>query len=133
MVTIIGNGMGDYDFSNISLDLTGFDTIVCDKNFKEETSNILKFSYKEAKEYLLENCKKQNILYVVTGSPLFYSAATLLAKQLPQNEVKLIDNTSSKSYLLSSLMISETEVSVISIHGKNKIDLTFYRAINLIK
>lgn len=123
MVTIIGNGMGDYDFSNISLDLNSFDVIVCDKNFKEEASHILKFSYKEAKEYLIENCSKQNILYVVTGSPLFFSAATILAKQLPKEEVKLINNTSSKSYLLSKLMINETDVSIISIHGKDKIDL----------
>lgn len=124
MVTIIGNGMGDYDFSNISLDLKSFDVIVCDKNFKEKASNILKFSYKEAKEYLLENCTKQNILYVVTGSPLFFSAATILGKQLPSNEVNLIDNTSSKSYLLSKLMINETDVGVISIHGRTNIDLT---------
>ncbi len=52
MVTIIGNGMGDYNFSKVSLDLNNFDVIVCDKNFKEKTSNILKLSYKEAKEYL---------------------------------------------------------------------------------
>jgi len=124
MVTIIGNGMGDYDFSNINLDLNSFDTIVCDKNFKENGENILKFSYKEAKEYLLENVNKQNILYVVTGSPLFFSAATILAKQLPKNEVKLIDNTSSKAYLLSKLFLNETDLSVISIHGRDKIDLT---------
>ena len=124
MVTIIGNGMGDYDFSNINLDLSSFDVIVCDKNFKEDADNILKFSYKEAKEYLLENVDTQNILYVVTGSPLFYSAATILAKQLPKDKVKLINNTSSKEYLLSKLMISEAEVSIVSIHGKDKIDLT---------
>jgi len=124
MVTIIGNGMGDYDFSNISLDLNSFDVIVCDKNFKEDASNILKFSYKEAKEYLIENCSGQNILYVVTGSPLFFSAATILAKQLPKNEVTLINNTSSKSYLLSKLMLNETEIGVISIHGRTAIDLT---------
>ncbi len=124
MVTIVGNGMGEYDFSNISLNLNDFDVIVCDKNFKENGENILKFSYKEAKTYLLENSHKQNILYVVTGSPLFYSAATILAQQLRKNEVKIIDNTSSKSYLLSKMMISETDVSVISLHGRDKIDLT---------
>jgi len=124
MVTIIGNGMGDYNFSNINLDLKSFDVIVCDKNFKEDAKNILKFSYKEAKEYLLENACKQNILYVVTGSPLFYSAATIIAKQLPKDKVKLINNTSSKSYLLSQLMLNEADVNVISLHGRSTIDLT---------
>lgn len=123
MVTIIGNGMGAYNFSNINLDIKDFDAIVCDKNFKEEGENIFKFSYKDAKEYLLENAHKKNILYVVTGSPLFYSAATILAKQLPKNEVTLINNTSSKSYMLSKLMLNETEVGVVSLHGKSKIDL----------
>ncbi len=124
MVTIIGNGMGEYDFSNINLDMKNFDVIVCDKNFKEEASNILKFSYKEAKEYLINNAKDKNILYVVTGSPLFYSAATIIAKNLPKDEVKIINNTSSKSYLLTSLMIDENKVGVISLHGRTEIDLT---------
>mgnify|MGYP000869490190 FL=1 len=124
MVTIIGKGMGDYDFSNIKLDLNSYDVIVCDKNFKEEASNIFKFSYKEAKDYLLEHASKQNILYVVTGSPLFYSAATILAQKLPKGEVKIINNTSSKSYLLAKLMIDETKVGVISLHGRDKVDLT---------
>jgi precorrin-6Y C5,15-methyltransferase (decarboxylating) len=124
MVTIIGNGMGEYDFSNINLDLNQYETIVCDKNFKEEGSNILKFSYKEAKEYLIQNAAIQNILYVVTGSPLFFSAATILAKQLPKEQVRLIDNTSCKSYLLCAAMIDENDVNVVSLHGKYSIDLT---------
>lgn len=124
MVTIVGNGMGEYDFSNIDLDFNNFNVIVCDKNFKVEGSNILKYSYKQAKEYLLENYKDKNILYVVTGSPLFFSAATIIAKALPKEYVKIRDNTSSFSYLLSKLMISQNDVGVISLHGRSEIDLT---------
>ena len=83
MVTIIGNGMGEYNFSNITLDVDAFDVVVCDANFQEEGEKIKKLSFRDAKEYILENYEKQNILYVVTGSPFFFSAGTLLAKKNP--------------------------------------------------
>ena len=77
MVTIIGNGMGDYTFDNLrnkDIDLSSFDKIICDRNFAESGENIVKGGYKIAREYVLENYEKENILYVVTGSPFFYSA-----------------------------------------------------------
>jgi len=120
--------MGDYDFSNLSIETDSFDKIICDKNFKEESKNILKVGFKEAKEYILENYNRENILYVVTGSPLFYSAGILIAKKLPHEQVKIINNTSSKSYLLEKLFISETEVESISLHGRERIDLTKFLA-----
>ena len=124
MLTITGNGMGDYNFDNLTIDIEKFDKIICDRNFKEEGEHILKLGFKEAKEYILENYNQEKLLYVVTGSPLFYSAGILIAKKLPQDSVKIINNTSSKSYLLERLLISETEVESISLHGRTKIDLT---------
>lgn len=124
MVTIAGNGMGDYDFSNLEIDFCKFDKIICDVNFKENAKNILKLKYKEAKEYILKNYKNENILYVVTGSPLFFSAGTILAKALPKEYVKLINNISCKTYLLEKLFISENEVEVVSLHGKKDFDLS---------
>ena len=124
MVTIIGNGMGEYNFSNINIDIKQFDKIICDKNFREDGKNILKLSYKDAKEYILQNYNTKNILYVVTGSPLFFSAGILIAKQLPCNMVKIIPNISSKEYILSKLFIDETKVESISLHGRDKIDKT---------
>ena len=124
MLTIAGNGMGDYNFDNLTIKTDDFDKIICDKNFIESGDNILKLGFKEAKEYILENYNRENILYVVTGSPLFYSAGILIAKKLPHDQVKIINNTSSKSYLLEKLFISETEVETISLHGRKRIDLT---------
>ena len=124
MVTIAGNGMGAYDFTNLELNFDDYDKIICDQNFTENGKTILKLKFKDAKNYILENYEKENILYVVTGSPLFFSAGTLLAKKLPKEKVKIINNTSSKTYLLEKLFISETEVSVVSIHGRTSIDLT---------
>ncbi len=115
--------MGDYNFDNLTISTEGFETIICDKNFIESGENILKLGFKEAKEYILENYNKEEILYVVTGSPLFYSAGVLIAKKLPKDSVKIINNTSSKTYLLEKLMISETEVDTISLHGRKRIDL----------
>lgn len=124
MVTIAGNGMGPYNFKNLDFDLSNYDKIICDQNFNENGKNILKLKYSQARDYILENHDKENILYVVTGSPLFYSAGTLLSKKLPNNKVNMINNTSSKTYLLEKLFVSETDVNVVSIHGRVKIDLT---------
>lgn len=123
MVTIVGNGMGAYDFTNVDLDFCKYDKILCDNNFESNANNILKGKYKELKEYILANYEKENLLYIVTGSPLFFSAGTIIASLLPKNQVKLIDNVSSKSYLLSKLFIGESSVGVISLHGKKDIDL----------
>ena len=124
MLTIAGNGMGDYNFDNLTIKTDDFDKIICDKNFIESGDNILKLSFKEAKEYIVENYNKESILYVVTGSPLFYSAGILIAKKLPHDQVKIINNTSSKTYLLEKLFISETEVESISLHGRKRIELS---------
>ena len=123
MVTIAGNGMGDYTFENLTVDLDAFDTIVCDPHFREEGKRILKLGYREAKAYLLEHYADANILYVVTGSPLFYSAGILIANQLPPEQVRIVDNTSSKSYLLSRCRAAEAQTEVLSLHGRDRINL----------
>jgi precorrin-6Y C5,15-methyltransferase (decarboxylating) len=116
--------MGDNNFDNINLELYDYDMIVCDKSFDVNDHNIYKLSYKEIKDTLLAN-KDKNILYVVTGSVLYYSSATIIAKHLKEHDIeyKLIDNISSKSYLLSRLAISESDVESISLHGRSNIDL----------
>lgn len=124
MLTIMGNGMGEYNFSNIESDLKQFETIVCDRNFQEEGENIIKGSFQEVREYILSHYKEENILYVVTGSPLFFSAGTLIAKKLPANMVQIIDNTSSKSYMQERLCIADSEMEILSLHGRGHIDLS---------
>jgi precorrin-6Y C5,15-methyltransferase (decarboxylating) len=123
MLTIVGNGMGRYDFSNLDMSFCEFDKIVCDKNFEDDGGNVLKLSYKDAKAYILENYKSQNLLYVVSGSPLFYSAGILIANLLPKEYVKIIDNISSKNYLFEKLFIAEASSLVFSLHGRVAIDL----------
>ncbi len=124
MVTIIGNGMGEYNFSNITLSIDDFDVVVCDANFQEEGESIKKLSFRDAKEYILANYEKQNILYVVTGSPFFFSAGTLLAKKIPPQYVKMIDNTSSLRYIQSKLFFSDAEVEALSLHGRKELDIS---------
>ena len=124
MVTIVGNGMGAYNFDNIDLDFNSYDKIVCDLNFKDEANNILKLKLKEIQEYILANYEKENILYVVTGSPIFFSAGTLIASKLPKDKVQIINNTSSKDYMLERLFIGESSVESISLHGRKDIDLS---------
>ena len=124
MVTIIGNGMGEYDFSNLNIDTTKYDKILCDVNFKEEQNNILKLKFKEIKEYIQSNYEKENILYVVTGSPLFFSAGIIIANTLPKEKVRIINNTSSKDYMMEKLFISEANIDTVSLHGREHFDLS---------
>ena len=124
MVTIVGNGMGAYNFDNITIDLKKYDTILCDINFQLEAKNILKLKFKEIKEYIFQNYAKENILYVVTGSPLFFSAGTLIANLILKDKVTLINNTSSKDYMMEKLFIGEASLESISLHGRKDIDLS---------
>ena len=122
MLTIAGNGMGPYSFENLNLDIDSFDTIVCDPNFEESSERILKLRYREAKEYILRNYDKEEILYVVTGSPLFYSAGTIVAKLLPRESVTIVDGESSLGYLCRKLAISMADVQSISLHARERPD-----------
>jgi len=125
VITIVGNGMGEYNFSNIKdIDFSSFDKVICDKNFTEKLPNILKLGFKDAKEYLLQNYKKQNLLYVVTGSPLFFSAGILLASKIPKEYLKIINNSSCKTYMQERLFIDDNDITAISLHGRDTIDLT---------
>jgi len=126
MVTIVGNGMGEYTFDNLDLNFCQYDKILCDINFKDNGNNILKLKFSEIKEYILQNFEKQNILYVVTGSPLFFSAGTLIANKLPQDKVKIINNTSSKDYIMEKLFIGETNIKSLSLHGRKHLDLSSF-------
>lgn len=123
MVTIVGNGMGEYNFANIGVDYKLYDRVLCDKSFTQSGKNILKLGFKEIKEYIEKNYKYEDILYVVTGSPLFFSAGILVAKKLPKNKVKIINNTSSRDYILNKLLINDSEVNSISLHGRKNFNL----------
>jgi precorrin-6Y C5,15-methyltransferase (decarboxylating) len=124
MLTIAGSGVGEYDFSRVNLDLDQFDLILCDKNFDIDHPKVVQLDYKNIKLYIERKYKNHNLLYVVTGSPTFYSAGALIAKNLEDKSlVRMVENSSSKSYLLSKLFISDQNCSVISLHGRTQIDL----------
>jgi len=123
MLTVTGNGMGDYTFKNLNVNTNDYETIICDKNFIENGTSILKLSFNDARAYILEHYESKNILYVVTGSPFFFSAGILIAKKLPKEQVKIIDNTSSKAYMQARCFVSDADIGLVSIHGRPKLDL----------
>jgi len=124
VVTIAGSGMGAYTFDNIDLDFSSYDIIFCDQNFDTELSNVIKGNFKVIKESILENIEK-NILYIVTGSPLFFSGALLILPLLKRENIpfEIIDNSSSLSYMLSREGVSWMKTGVLSLHGKSQVDL----------
>jgi len=124
MITIAGSGMGAYNFERIDLDFNQFDMIFCDQNYQVDLPNLFQGDFRTIKEEIVQHFDK-NILYVVSGSPLFYSgAALIIAKAKKQNiPFRIINNTSSLEYMLSYMGISFTQVGIVTLHGKKDLDL----------
>jgi len=124
MVTIAGSGLGEYDFSKISIDIKQYELIFCDKNYKTDLKNVIKGGFKEIKEAIYENLDKK-ILYVVSGSPLLFSGAAIIIAKLKKENIpfKIINNTSSLEYFLTKKGVSFTSCDIATLHGKTKVDL----------
>jgi len=124
MVTIAGSGMGEYSFKNVDVNFLDYELIFCDKNYKTDLPNVVKGGFKEIKEQILQNLDKE-ILYVVSGSPTFFSGGLLIVNLLKKQNIpfKIIDNTSSLSYMLSYEGVSFMKCGVFSLHGKKDVDL----------
>jgi len=124
MVTIAGSGMGEYNFDNIKLAFEKFDMVFCDKNYTTDLKNVTKGGFKVVKEAILENLDKE-ILYVVSGSPTFFSGAILILNVLKKKNIpfKIIDNTSSLNYMLAHEGVSLVKTTIVTLHGKSSVDL----------
>jgi precorrin-6Y C5,15-methyltransferase (decarboxylating) len=124
MVTIAGSGMGEYNFDKINVDFSQFDMIFCDQNYETSLENVIQGSFKVVKEAILENLDK-NILYVVSGSPTFFSGAILIINTLKKQNIafKIIDNTSSLNYMLAHEGVSLVKTGITTLHGKSFVDL----------
>ena len=124
MVTIAGSGMGEYNFNNINLDFSNYEMIFCDKNFIHNLNNVISGSFKDVKEKILQNLDKE-ILYIVSGSPTFYSGAILILTVLKKQNIayKVVDNTSSLNYMLAHEGVSLVKTGIVTLHGKINLDL----------
>jgi len=124
MVTIAGSGMGKYDFTNINLDFSKFEMIFCDRNYESDLKNVIKGGFKEIKESILENLDK-DILYVVSGSPTFFSGAILILSILKKMGIdfKIVDNTSSLNYMLAQNGVALVKTDIVTLHGKTSLNL----------
>ena len=124
MVTIAGSGMGAYTFDNIELDLDRYELIFCDKNYESTRDNVIKGGFKEIKEAILLNINKE-ILYIVSGSPMFFSGAILILNVLKKESIpfKIVDNTSSLNYFLAHEGVSLVKTSIETLHGKSEVNL----------
>jgi precorrin-6Y C5,15-methyltransferase (decarboxylating) len=124
VVTIAGSGMGRYDFKNVDADFLKYEMIFCDKNYETDLKNVIKGGFKFIKDEILKNTDKE-ILYIVSGSPTFFSGAVLIVDALKKNNIpfKIIDNTSSLNYMLSHEGVSLMKCKIFSLHGKKEVDL----------
>ena len=124
MVTIAGSGMGKYNFDNVAVDFSEYEMIFSDQNYESNLKNLVKGSFKVVKEAILENLDKE-ILYIVSGSPTFFSGGLLIINTLKKQNIpfRIIDNTSSLSYMLSHEGVSLVKTGILTLHGKSFVDL----------
>ena len=137
MLTIAGSGVNVYSLKDVKLQ--GFDTIVADLNFNNEQNkelikglNIQFLPFKEVKNSIKQEFSSdKKVLYVVTGSPMFFSGAEnvmeFIKQEIPACEINILHAESSKDYLLRKLGISEKEVQTLSLHGKDPLTLDLTR------
>lgn len=114
MVTIAGCGMG----CHMRVDISLYDYVICDAGLALQGENILHFSYQEAKTYLLAHQASMNLLYVVSGSPLFFSAGATLARFIDRKNLTIIPHTSSLEYMSQKMVVAYQDVGVVSLHGR---------------
>lgn len=142
MLTIAGSGINNYSLKELAskVKFTDYDYIVTDINFDTPENKQLipdnveaKFlAFKEVKQFIKDNfLANKSVIYIVTGSPLFFSATSSIIDYLKAkisdfkaDSVEIIPAESSKDYLLRKLKISENEVTSLSLHGRDGVDLT---------
>lgn len=144
MLTIAGSGISLYSLEKVKelLESLNYDCFVADQNFN--TPENQEFIPDNKETYFLPLAKifsciceklqqKQNILYVVTGSPQFFSSTTSLLehikKHLPdydRDQITILPSESSMDYMLRKLKVPANEVMPISFHGRDmaSLDLT---------
>ena len=124
MVTIAGSGMGAYNFDNVNLDFSKYEMIFCDQNYETDLENVTKGGFKVVKEAILANLDRE-ILYIVSGSPTFFSGAILILNVLKRENIpfKIVDNASSLNYMLAHEGVSLVKTGICTLHGKSSVDL----------
>lgn len=158
MLIIAGSGMGHYSFANIHAvfekdlkDLSLVDCVVADKNFDslENQTTIEKYknkfffgSFLECKNKMIALEKQnKNILYIVSGSPFFYSGAEVILKSIEKEiptfhkkNVKIISASSSLDSMVQFLKIDMKNLQYISLHGRRifEVDKPFQKKWTLI-
>ncbi len=137
--------MTNYSLKNVfdRLDKNDYDYIFMDSGYRDnkennvflkDKNNILYGNFSFVRDSLLEYVKNDstlNYLYVVTGSPLFYSGSGVIIKHLSTHldnfsadkDLIIIDACSSLSYVLRKKGIDSSKVETLSMHGRTKIDL----------
>ncbi len=144
MLTIAGSGMSQYDLTELAerISLSRFRTIVLDQNYARENNatildslreRIVSGSFLECRHAITEHLRQDPVaplLYIVTGSPLFYSGASSvldhLEKELPgfrREEAEIVDAPSSLETLLHRLRLDKRECLSLSLHGREEADL----------
>jgi len=137
MLTIAGSGINLYSLNELAgkISFDCFDCIIADINFDNDNNKSLipanvdfKFApFKDVRTFIKDNfINGRKILYIVTGSPLFFSATGIIIKYLKdeipdfdEQTIEILPSESSRDYLLKKLKLLENNVTSLSLHGKN--------------
>ena len=156
MITIAGSGLTPYDVTglNVSIHSGRYDRIVLDRNYEGEsnrktlegflnartapspegeTGRIFFGTLLDCRDRVLDFIKHQrtgHVLYIVTGSPVFFSGAASLIRFLETNledfdrkqELEILNNESILDRIVRTTGLDLREVDFQSLHGRRELD-----------
>lgn len=128
MIYIVGAGLGNVNTLTLkAIDvIKNADVVLSSPRISKEISelnfNIRILPLTDMVAFINNiNDKTQNIAVIATGDVCFHSIALTLKKQLNENiDIKFINGISSLQYLCSKLLISYSDIKLLSLHGTNK-------------
>lgn len=126
MITIIGSGMGEKKLSLMNQPWERYDHVVCDRTFEADIPHpsLYQGGFKDTLDYL-DSHLEEEVLFLVSGSPLFYSGARPVVKKLKERAIpyEICNAESSLDYLAIRLCVDTAGVGHFSLHGRDRADL----------
>ena len=125
-VSVIGMGLGPEDLTAKHLKLIkDADVLVGGKrhleyfNYYSADKKEINKDLKGVISYIKTRMRKENIVVLASGDPLFFGIGSLLIKSLGPDNVVIYPNISTVAAAFSRIKEPWNNISVVSLHGRN--------------
>ncbi|MBI4743783.1 MAG: precorrin-2 C(20)-methyltransferase [Actinobacteria bacterium] len=127
MITVVGTGPGKTEYippvalkaiEEADVLIGGNRVLDLFSNLNKKTINLTAQTQKVI-AYLNQNGKKEKIVVLVTGDPGLFSFLSVIKRELPSLNLKIIPGISSIQLLFSKISESWEDVKFLSLHGRS--------------